>query len=95
VDSCVLKMSADKAFFKAETPDATWPALQVSEDGLNFLYDADAPEDPLYLAVTEDYEGTDGPKANTIYLLVPLVTTVVPNCDLDEEPNDEADETKA
>jgi hypothetical protein len=81
----LLKISADKMGFVAETPDASWAAEQFSEDGLNFLHDDDEPEGPLYLVVSENYEGSDGPKANTVYELVPLVTTVVPNADLGEE----------
>lgn len=86
---CVLKISKDKAFFKAETPDANWGVEQISADGLNILFDEETPTEPMYLVVSEDYEGTDGLKRNCIYALIPLVTEVVPNSDLDEEKADD------
>jgi len=86
---CVLKISKDKAFFKAETPDANWEPEQINEDALNFLHDsADGPDSPIYLVVT-DYENDDGPKANQIYLLVPIETTLIKDSDFEETPSEE------
>ena len=84
----ILKISADKAFVRVETPDAHWEAEQVSEDGLNFLWDEDEPNDPPYLVVTEEFQGPEGIKRNTVYQLVSLETTVVPNSDLEDEPEE-------
>jgi hypothetical protein len=80
---CVLRISKDKAFFQAETPDANWESEQINDDGLNFLCDsAEAPDGPIYLVVT-DYQNDDGPKANQIYLLVPIQTTLIEDSDLE------------
>ena len=83
---CVLRISEDKAFIRAETPDANWEPKQVSDDGLNILSDSETPNDPMYLVVTDGYEGDDGLSANTIYMLVPLKTKVIENWDMEQEP---------
>jgi len=86
---CVLRISKDKAFFQAETPDALWQPEQVTEDGLNFLHDSDELDGPIYLVVT-DYEQDDGPKPNQIYLLVPIQTTLVENSEFEQPEEGES-----
>jgi len=85
MESALLKVSSDNAFFQAETPEhqgTEWPVVQFEGDGFNLLIDEDDPVD-MYLVVGPDYEGTEPIKKMTVYRLVELQTTVIPVTDFE------------
>jgi len=91
----IIRKNSDNTILELETPEGVvfgpmeMPEEQDGEPAEPvFLVDDENPNGPAYIATVSEYEGL---KANTVYQLVPVVTEVEQNAEL-EDPDDEDDE---
>jgi hypothetical protein len=88
--SAKISFNPENTLVEIETPEGSYGPMDVPDEGDPImLVDEEDPNALSYICIVGEYEGL---KANTLYKLVPVETTVEENVDFDDDEEEEEED---